>query len=736
MDVPTLMYNLTEEVTCSVCMQLYTKPKQLPCLHIFCLQCLNNLARTSAHNGKIKCPLCQRDVAVPQTGTLETLPDCFNMKNLLDILTIKECNTSKVTCGNCEMKSEKASYCFHCGKFWCSDCVNAHNILRENRDHRVLALIDFEDKDFQDVLKRPVFCQKELHGKEVLKFYCKECDVPVCQTGVIIEHNKHDVEHLEVAAREVKNSITSKLETARESSNTINHCMKQLEEKARLLKHRSKVNKERIQEAVNSLILTLREKQQESILEAESQEMKVLEQIEKSKDELSAQLIERKHSMSQIETFVQCTPAAELVRSKFNMHELCQGLLRPQDMPSMVDIRIPSTVFFKNEEISKTLKESRIGQLDEVETEIELKQCSLEGPKAGTVGLESQFELITRNSQGEQYHCPADLITVDIISIQSGHTVEEVEINDQKNGSYIISYIPKEAGEYLLSVSVNETDCREFPAFKIKERPFMPLRCIGEGPIEEKKVKYPWGIAVNDSDEIFVSDMDNNRIVVFNEYGEFVRSFGHNILSCPTGLVVDNTGRITVINRDDGKILLFTSNGEYVRTICDGHSLKDPRGVALDSQGNLIVCDSGNACVRFISPQGKILKTIGRGFVVMPNNCVVHKDKIFVSDRDANLIKVYTDNGRFLYEFGRYGTMVGELNGPTGLVVDKTGNLLVCSLYNHTVQIFTLDGEFVTQFGKCGQELGQMRGPCSISVLKSGRIIVSEFTNDRLQLFE
>ena len=634
------------------------------------------------------------------------------------------------------MKSEEASYCFHCGKFWCSDCVNAHNILRENRDHRVLALIDFEDKDFQDVLKRPVFCQKELHGKEILRFYCKDCDVPVCQTGVIIEHNKHDVEHLEVASREVKNSITSKLDAARESSNTISHCMKQLEEKACLLEHRSKINKERIQQEVNSLILTLREKEQESILEVESQKMKVLEQIEKSKDELSAQLIERKHSMSQIETFVQRTPAAELVRSKTNMYELCQGLLKPQDMPSTPDIRIPSTVFFKNEEIFKILKESRIGQLEEVETEIELKQCSLEGSKAGTVGLESQFELITRNSKGEQYHCPADLITVDIISIQSGHTAEEVEITDQKNGSYIISYIPRETGDHLLSVRVNETDRRDFPAFKIRERLFTSLRCMGEGPIEGKKLKSPWGVAVNDCDEIFVSDMDNNRIVVFNEYGDFVRSFGHNVLSCPNGLAVDNTGRITVINRNGGKILLFTSNGEYVRTICDGHSLKDPRGVALDSQGNLIVCDSGNACVRLISPQGNTLKIIGEGFVAMPNNCVVHKDKIFVSDRDANLIKVYTGDGRFLYEFGRYGTMVGELNGPTGLAVDKTGNLLVCSLYNHTVQIFTLDGEFVTQFGKYGQKLGQLWNPCSVSVLKSGRIVVSEFTNDRLQLFE
>ena len=68
--------------------------------------------------------------------------------------------------------------------------------------------------------------------------------------------------------------------------------------------------------------------------------------------------------------------------------------------------------------------------------------------------------------------------------------------------------------------------------------------------------------------------------------------------------------------------------------------------------------------------------------------------------------------------------------------MDKTGNLLVCSLLNHTVQIFSLDGEFVTQFRKYGQKLGQFGSPCSVSVLKSGRIVVSEFKNDRLQLFQ
>ena len=186
MDVPTLMHNLREEVTCSVCIHLFKEPKQLPCLHIFCLECLNGLAKTNARQGKIKCPICQIEVAVPDCGTMETFPACFHLKNLLDILAIKECNTSKVTCGNCDNKSDEASYCFQCCKFWCKECLNAHSILRENKEHRVLALKDFKDEDFDAVIKRPAFCSKDFHERKVLKFYCKVCQVPICKNCVTL----------------------------------------------------------------------------------------------------------------------------------------------------------------------------------------------------------------------------------------------------------------------------------------------------------------------------------------------------------------------------------------------------------------------------------------------------------------------------------------------------------------------------------------------------------------------
>ena len=110
----------------------------------------------------------------------------------------------------------------------------------------------------------------------------------------------------------------------------------------------------------------------------------------------------------------------------------------------------------------------------------------------------------------------------------------------------------------------------------------------------------------------------------------------------------------------------------------------------------------------------------------MPFDCLYYEGKIFVSDRDAHAIKVYNSNGRFLYEFGRFGTGDGEFNGPTGLAMDKTGHLLVCCRNNRRVQAFTLAGKFVTKFGEEGLGLDK---PTSVSVLKSGLVVVCEFGN-------
>ena len=96
MDIKTLLDNLHDEVSCSVCMCTFTDPKQLPCLHSFCLHCLNGIQRTSGVHGKITCPECRRQFQIPGSGNPSELPTNFRINSLLDVLAIKECSTANV----------------------------------------------------------------------------------------------------------------------------------------------------------------------------------------------------------------------------------------------------------------------------------------------------------------------------------------------------------------------------------------------------------------------------------------------------------------------------------------------------------------------------------------------------------------------------------------------------------------------------------------------------------------
>lgn len=155
MDIKTLLNNLHEEVSCSVCINTLTDPKTLPCLHVFCLNCLNGIHRTSGRRDVIACPECRMEIQVPGSGNLKDLPTNFRINSLLDALAIKECNAIGVTCGNCNENSSQSFYCFQCCALWCkANCISFHNGMKANKEHRVLALKDFQDQDFANILKR------------------------------------------------------------------------------------------------------------------------------------------------------------------------------------------------------------------------------------------------------------------------------------------------------------------------------------------------------------------------------------------------------------------------------------------------------------------------------------------------------------------------------------------------------------------------------------------------------
>ena len=193
MDIITLRHNLHEEVSCCVCMTTFTDPKQLPCLHSFGLHSLNGIQRTSGRHDIITFPECRRESRVPSSGKHEGSADelshqqsprsrCWPLTSVTLAMAVK--------CGNCDKKSSNSFFCFQCHAFWCeADCISFHNIMEANKEHRVLALKNFQDVDFENILKRPSFCRKPGHEKKNLKSFCKICEVAV--HFALTEHEGH-----------------------------------------------------------------------------------------------------------------------------------------------------------------------------------------------------------------------------------------------------------------------------------------------------------------------------------------------------------------------------------------------------------------------------------------------------------------------------------------------------------------------------------------------------------------
>ena len=89
---------------------------------------------------------------------------------------------------------------------------------------------------------------------------------------------------------------------------------------------------------------------------------------------------------------------------------------------------------------------------------------------------------------------------------------------------------------------------------------------------------------------------------------------------------------------------------------------------------------------------------------------------MLVADGVNGCIIVFDQSGTFLYKFGKLGNQDGQFNGPWGMLLDSSNNLLVCDCGNNRVQQFSLDGRFT---GKTITDLPDPVVPVkNVSVLK------------------
>ena len=679
MDIKTLLDNLHDKVSCSVCMCTFTDPKQLPCLHSFCLHCLNGIQRKSGLHGKITCPECRRQFQIPGNGNPSELPTNVRINILLDVLSIKECSTANVKCGNCDKRSAQTLYCFQCCSFWCEECILGHNIIRTNKEHRTLVLKHFQDQDFEAVLKRPAFCQKKHHEKEELKFFCKSCKVAICNTCAVTLHEGHGKMPLQEAADACKIQINSMISSLKDKMVEKRKEVEQLNQKSMEVQAQVADVKSQVQTNVDQMIAIIEARKQDVFNAVEYQAKKSLQSLSQKKGEVENQKKIIESAIARTESLMKRNFSIEIL----GFNETFDKILQEQGSQGNRDTEfIPRFSFTKSEKLINVLNSEGIGNVKIVFSESKAQ-------KSGVKRTESS-EAIAGNNRPNVRDSPL-----------------EAQVQAKR-------YIP------VLSFG------REG-------------KCVG-------MLKAPWGVAVNDHDEIAVAELLNHRVSVFSSDGTHLRSFGrggqnNGEFYCPTGIAFDSHGNIVVVDNNNSRLQVFDRNGNFLSKFgkygSRDNQFKFPEGLSVNGNGDIIVSDRGNKLIKIFSSSGKYLRKFGgAGSLVEPYHCIQHGQYFIVSDYGDDSVKMFDLGGKFISKFGKRGERDGQFNRPRYLSVDKEGLLMVCDSYNHRVQVFELSGKFVTKFRSEGSERGELKYPVSTASLSDGRIVVSDKDNHRIQIFD
>ena len=738
MDIQTLLNNLHEEVSCSVCMSKYTDPKQLPCLHSFCLHCLNGIQRTSGRRDKIACPECRQEFDVPDNGNLAALPTNFRINSLLDVLAIKECNTTGVKCGNCDKRSKESHYCFQCCAFWCGECITFHNGMKANKDHYALALEYFQDHDFENILKRPTFCAIPGHEKKEIEFFCNICEVAICNACALTNHDGHGKILLEQAANERKLRVKSAIESQRKRAQTKRSKITKLDESLSEVQEQAARVKRNVQEYADSIHAAIEAKKLEIFDDVERRTKASLQEIGKQKEDFEEQARRHESEIEDTETLLKRSTSAQLMQP----NELCDKILKEEknqeDGSDRDDCPFQKFDFVENHELFQLVSDREIGYLEEREPP---SIADGKGISEAIVGLEAQLVVTTRNKKCQQCYDDNDCVALEISNGQGENCVAEVQVQDNKDGSYKIKYFAKETGRCSASVKVNGEHIRGSPfEVQVKPRQFRPVLSFGE-----QILKNPWGVAVNEQDEMAVSNAGNHIIYLLKSDGTPIESFGGvgtqpGEFNRPAGIAFHGNN-IIVAEQANKRVQQISKQGQYLshfgRKEPVDRQLVYPCGLSIDSDGNILVADRDNELIKIFSTGGQFLRKIGKkGDFSGPFHCIQHDNYLIVSDSDDHCVKLFDRKGNFLYKFGKKGNGDGEFNVPRCLSMDKAGHLLVCDKQNHRIQVFDLSGKFVAKFGTKGSGMGEFNVPVSAAVLSDGKIVVTDFQNHRIQLFE
>ena len=158
-----VLRRLESEVTCPLCLDIFTDPKRLPCDHVYCKECLRGLGLQSVTGKSISCPECRRDIPIPNND-VTNFPTPHQVNRLIEMhlkSAKTEAETPQPAAATCKLHKCQSLdlYCETCESLVCGHCI-VNTCGKKKHDY---GFIDEMVKKHQADLHRELEPVRKLH---------------------------------------------------------------------------------------------------------------------------------------------------------------------------------------------------------------------------------------------------------------------------------------------------------------------------------------------------------------------------------------------------------------------------------------------------------------------------------------------------------------------------------------------------------------------------------------------
>ena len=675
----------------------YQEAKLLPCMHYYYRE-------------------CRKDTTLP-SGSAEQLQSAFFVERMKDVYgkMAKAEGWVEAVCESCSLKGKAIAFCRQCTAFLCAHCVEHHKTLRVFAGHKVDTLEDLKKGGAMDIPLKEALPPKCPEHDEPMKIFCFDCNHLICRDCVLYDHHENKSDFVKKCATESRKSLRDSLTPLQKIQANITGADKKLVTTEAQLDAQEKevcqtikrsfaqlkaILEQRETELLNKAVTLAREKkdaltaQRKGLRMAETEIQSLVEFVERNVESTSDQDLMVIHTQVQAKMDEEEKRHQQLSLEPATTADITYDPLSPDAIPRDLGEVL---------RLSQFLHVFKIGDLLSIQLG---KPCkiTLKAPNHRNLTIRAELKSLVD---------PAS-------SVQADVTQKGV-------GVYNITCTPRVRGRHDLTVKVNGKDIVGSP-FQV----FVQIHPTQLGPCVRKITGFsnPWGIALNNKQQLVVAEAGGKKVSVMERDGKRVQTIECDKFRDIRGVATDPD--IYVTDRGTQCLFKFNKKGRLLKAV--QNELKCTIFIKT-IKNQLYMSDRDNNLAKMFDTDCNVIGTIPTNECPKPFDIAEGDDGLYVVGGDKISVYSCAPNEDFICHLNIQPSSV-KLSGLWGICFDCSGHLFVTQIGSGVkdVYVFTPSGEHVACFGLASSGV-LMVNPAGIVIDEDGFVYVCGFDSYNIVVF-